>query len=347
MSDGARPLAGGMRISIFSVQDHHPGRGRSVARLYEELAQQCVLAERLGYDGFFIAEHHFHEYGVVPSPPVMLAALAQRTSRIRLGPAIAVLPFHHPLAVAEQYAMVDVLSGGRLVLGVGSGYLKHEFEGFAVDGAEKRERFDEALAILARALTGERVTYEGRFWTVRDAAINVPVVQRPTPPIYVAVLRKEAAYHVGRQGHRIIAVPYASLDRFDEVAGMLEEFRRGRAEAGREIGDDDAIFAFHTHVAESDDEARSLAAEPFDLYVETRLYARRQTYDDILRSGLGLLGSVETVVEKMAALHGMGLRHLMLLQNFGNMPAEHVRRSMRLAAEEVLPRLHARLGVPG
>jgi alkanesulfonate monooxygenase SsuD/methylene tetrahydromethanopterin reductase-like flavin-dependent oxidoreductase (luciferase family) len=336
---------GGMRYSIFSVQDHHPAGDRSVARLYEELARQCVLAETLGYDSFFIAEHHFHEYGVVPNPAIMLAALAQRTTRIRLGPAIAVLPFHHPLTVAENYAMVDALSGGRLVLGVGSGYLRHEFEGYDVDAAEKRDRFDEALSVLRRALSGERITHEGRFWRTRDTAINVPVVQRPAPPIFVAVLRKDAAYHVGRQGHRIIAVPYASLDRFDEVAGMVDEFRRGRAEAGSPAGDDDAIFAFHTHVAESDEEARRRAARPFDLYVETRLYARRQTYDDILRSGLGLLGSVDTVVEKLAALHAMGLRHVMLLQNFGDMAEEHVHRSMRLVAEEAVPRLHRRLGL--
>ena len=341
----ATPDRSPMRHSIFSVQDHYPGRERSVAELYRQLLAQAELAERLRYEAFFIAEHHFHEYGVVPSPPVMLAAMAQRTTRLKLGPAIAVLPFHHPINVAEGYAMVDVLSNGRLVLGVGSGYLKHEFAGYGIDGAEKRERFDEALDVLRRLLAGERVTHEGRFHRLQDVAINVLPVQKPTPPVYVAVLRKEAAYHVGRAGHRIISVPYASVDRFEEVREIVDEYRRGRAEAGSPAGPDDMLFTFHTHVAESDAAARRRAEAPFNLYVETRLYAKRQTYDDIERSGLGLFGAVETVADKLAALYGMGIRHVLMLQNFGLMPPEDVERSMRLAADEVMPRVHAKLGL--
>jgi alkanesulfonate monooxygenase SsuD/methylene tetrahydromethanopterin reductase-like flavin-dependent oxidoreductase (luciferase family) len=161
----AEPAAGPpLSASIFSVVDHYPAEPRGVAARYREIGAACELAERLGDDGFFVAEHHFHEYGVAPSPPVLLAALAQRTARIRLGPAVAVLPLHHPLHVAESYAMADLLSNGRLVLGVGSGYLKHEFAGHRIDEGEKRARFDESLAILERALTGERPSFAGRFF---------------------------------------------------------------------------------------------------------------------------------------------------------------------------------------
>jgi len=332
--------SGGMRYSVFSVQDHHLGFHRTVPELYQQVIAQCELAESLGYDTFFVAEHHFHEYGAVPNPAVFLAALSQRTRTIRLGSAISILTFHHPLTVAESYAMVDVLSGGRLVLGVGSGYLKHEFEGYAIDGAEKRDRFDENLSIVKRALAGERLSLDGQFSTLRDVAINVRPVQRPAPPIYVAILRQEAAYHVGRQGNNILSVPYASVDNFEEVAGIVQGFRQGRQEAGFA---GDMIFAFHTHVAESDAEARQFAADPFDLYVATRLYAKRQTYDDIIRSGLSLFGSVDTVVEKLVRLYEMGVSHVMHLQNFGMMPPEQVQRSMRLLATEVMPRVNARI----
>src|SRR5215218_2474931 len=182
-----------MRYSIFSVQDHYPGRGRSVPELYQQILAQGELAESLGYDTFFVAEHHFHEYGAVPNPAVMLSSMAQRTTRLRLGTAISVLTFHNPLTLAESYAMLDVLSCGRLVLGVGSGYLKHEFEGYGVDPAEKRDRFDEALEVLQRALSGERVTFAGRYVRVENIAINVLPIQQPAPPIYVAILRREAA----------------------------------------------------------------------------------------------------------------------------------------------------------
>jgi alkanesulfonate monooxygenase SsuD/methylene tetrahydromethanopterin reductase-like flavin-dependent oxidoreductase (luciferase family) len=135
------------------------------------------------------------------------------------------------------------------------------------------------------------------FHKVNGVALNVR--PRQPPPIHVAILRREAAYHVGRKGQRIMSIPYATLDRLDEVEGIVQEFRRGRAEAGLEPDEDHAIFAFHAHVARTDAEARAEAAEAFDLYVATRLYAKHQTYDDIIASGLALFGSVETVTDKL------------------------------------------------
>src|SRR3954465_14637449 len=112
-----------MRYSVFSVNDHHPRLPRSVPELYRQVMRQCELAEALGYDTFFCAEHHFHEYGVVPDPAVMLSAPAQRTKRIRLGTAISILTFHDPRRIAESYSMLDMMSAGRLGSGVGSGAL--------------------------------------------------------------------------------------------------------------------------------------------------------------------------------------------------------------------------------
>jgi len=318
-----------MRYSILSIQDHYPGRGRSVPELYGELLAQAEHADALGYDTFFLAEHHFHEYGVVPNPAVMLASMAQRTTRLRLGTAISVLTFHNPLVIAESYAMVDVLSGGRLVLGVGSGYLKHEFAGFGIDPAEKRERFDEALEVLQQALSGARVSYHGKYFRVDDVALNVTPLQQPAPPIYVAVLRREAAYHVGRKGQRIVCVPYASIDSFAEIGELVAEYRKGQRDAAVAPGADDILIALHAYVAEDDDAARAQAADPFDLYVATRLYAKRQTYDDVLRSGLSLIGGADTVAYKLRALADMGVDHVLALHNFGLMPQARVLDSMR------------------
>jgi alkanesulfonate monooxygenase SsuD/methylene tetrahydromethanopterin reductase-like flavin-dependent oxidoreductase (luciferase family) len=323
-----------MKLSIFSVLDHHPALPRPIGQLYEETLRQAELAERLGFDSFMVAEHHFHEYGAVPNPAVFLAAAAQRTRRIRLGPAISVLPFRNPLTVAEDYALLDQLSGGRLVMGVGSGYLKHEFEGFGVAGERKRELFDGHLDALRRAWAGEAVAVGGA-----PATINVQPVQRPHPPIYVAALRAEAAYHIGRQGNRLMSVPYASVGRLEDIGPMLAEHARGFAEAGGADAREATLIALHAHVAGSDAEARANAAEAFDLYVATRLYARRQTYDDILRSRLGLFGSVERVLGQLRELAAMGVGHVMLLLNFGAMPAARVEASMRLFAEAVAPPL--------
>ena len=127
---------------------------------------------------------------------------------------------------------------------------------------------------------------------MEDVAINVMPLQTPTPPIYIATLRREGAYHIGRKGQKMMCVPYASVDSFDEIGAIVSEFRKGQRDAGVQPDDNDVLVALHAHVAVDDDAAMVQAAAPFDLYVATRLYAKRQTYDDVLRSGLSLIGGV-------------------------------------------------------
>ncbi|MGB0631895.1 MAG: LLM class flavin-dependent oxidoreductase [Alphaproteobacteria bacterium] len=333
------------RYSMFSVCDHYPKMPRSGNTLLEELLQEIALAEELGYYGYLVAEHHFHEYGLVSNPAPFLAAAAQRTSTIRLGPGISVLPFRNPWQVAEDYALVDQLSDGRLIMGVGSGYLKHEYEGFAVDPEDKRKLFDGGLDILRRAWAGETVSYESDWFTCHNATLQLLPVQQPHPPIHIAVIRQEAAYYVGKQNNGVIMVPYATVDRLEEIGGLVGDYARGREDGGHDAASGpDAMVALHTYVADTDDEARAHAADPFDLYVATRLYAKSQVYDDILKSRLALFGSVERVAGQIAELHDMGAKHLLFLMNFGNMPADRVHRSMRLMMEEVIPRIEARAG---
>ncbi len=335
---------GPLRFSLFSVNDHYPARRRTVPELYEQVIHQCEMAERLGFDTFFCAEHHFHEYGVVPDPAVMLSALAQRTRRICLGTAISILTFHDPRRIAETYAMVDMMSGGRLVLGVGSGYLVHEFVGYGQQPKEKRDRFNENLDIVKRLLAGEMLSYQGQFSASEKVVLNVLPHQGRVPPIYVAVLAREAAYHVGKQSNRIFTVPYASCTNFDDIGTMLTEYRRGRAEAGLAADDEDHVFTLHTYVAKTDEEACEHAKAAYDLYVATRLYAKAHTYEDIIANGICLFGAIETVTEKLCRLHEMGIRHVATMHNFGGLDAGLVERSMTLLAREVMPQVAVRVG---
>ncbi|MCW5772731.1 MAG: LLM class flavin-dependent oxidoreductase [Rhodospirillaceae bacterium] len=334
-----------MRYSIFSVNDHHPALARTVPELYRQVMRQCELAETLGYDTFFCAEHHFHEYGVVPDPAVMLSALAQRTRQIRLGTAISILTFHDPRRIAETYSMLDMMSGGRLVFGVGSGYLAHEFVGYDADPKTKRDLFNENLALVKRLMRGESFAYQGRFSKSDNVALNVLPHEGKLPPIHVAVLAREGAYHVGKQGDRIFTVPYASCRDFDDIGTMMQEFRKGRAEAGQPAEDDDHIFVLHGYVTDSDAAAEAECKDAYDLYVRTRLYAKMHVYEDILANGICLFGSVETVTAKMCRLYEMGIRHVGFLGNFGALAPERVERSMTRFAREVIPAMRARLGM--
>jgi alkanesulfonate monooxygenase SsuD/methylene tetrahydromethanopterin reductase-like flavin-dependent oxidoreductase (luciferase family) len=328
-----------VKLSILSVADHYPDGARRQGDSYRAIIDQAVLAEALGYDICFVAEHHFHPYGTVPNPAVLLSAIAQRTSRIRLGPAITVLPFRDPRTVAEDYALLDQLSRGRLVLGLGSGYLKHEFAGFGRDPAEKRDRFDENMAIVKQLLSGARVSHAGKFTTLDAVQLNVAPLQKDVP-IYVAALNKEAVYHIGRQGNGLLTIPYGTLTHFGEIGALQEAFARGRREANAApmpAGLPPHITTFHTYVARSDKEAEALVRGAFELYCRTRLYAKPWTYEQIRENGLALFGSVESVAEKLIALQRMGVEHVATLSNFGALEAERVEASMRLMIGEVLP----------
>jgi alkanesulfonate monooxygenase SsuD/methylene tetrahydromethanopterin reductase-like flavin-dependent oxidoreductase (luciferase family) len=332
-----------MRYSLFSVNDHYPKLARTVPQLYQQVLHSCELAERLGFDTFFCAEHHFHEYGVVPDPSVMLSALAQRTKKIRLGTAISILTFHDPRRIAETYSMVDMMSGGRLVFGVGSGYLAHEFVGYGKEPKEKRDRFNENLDIVKRLMGGETLSYKGQFSASDKVVLNVLPHEGRVPPIYVAVLAREAAYHVGKQKNRIFTVPYASCKDFRDIGTMLAEYRKGLAEAGLNADDDDHVFTLHTYVAKTDEEAKKQAKDAYDLYVDTRLYAKKHVYEDIIANGINLFGSVETVAEKMCQLYEMGIRHVATMHNFGALDPALVERSMTMFAKEVMPRFEKRI----
>ena len=331
-----------MRLGLLSVVDHYPAElGRTSAEFYAEVLEQAEAADEWGFDSFWVAEHHFHEYGAIPRPPVFLAAAAQRTRRIRLGAAVVVLPFDHPLRVAEDYAMVDVLSGGRLNLGVGSGYLPHEYAGFGVDAGDKRERFDEALEILLRAWTGERFSWDGRYHRVKDVQLNVRPVQQPRPPIWVATLRTDGGARVGARGLPAMFIPYASAETLHQMSNGLQAYRAAFAAAGGRPADATAPFGFHTYCSESTAAARAEARPFMDRYVRTRLYAVQRPFETLVEQDVVAIGDPDEILRVARRYEAAGFTHFLALANFGGLPHKRVVASMDLLARHVLPRLTA------
>ena len=140
-------------------------------------------AEDYGFDSVWPAEHHFTEYGYCASPAVTLAAVAAVTKRVRLGTGIVVLPFHNPIRVAEDFAMLDLMSDGRVDLGVGRGYQPVEYRGFQVDQEKSRGIFNEALQVIVQAWTQERINFKGAHYNIVDQPVRPKPLQKPHPPI--------------------------------------------------------------------------------------------------------------------------------------------------------------------
>ncbi|MBI2527505.1 MAG: LLM class flavin-dependent oxidoreductase [Candidatus Rokubacteria bacterium] len=330
-----------MRVGIFSVADHYPEElRRRASELYGELLDQAEAADALGFDSFWIAEHHFHEYGAIPRPPVWLAAAAERTRRIRLGSAVVVLPFDNPLRTAEDYAMVDVLSGGRLNLGVGAGYLRHEYAGFGLPLEERRERFDEALEVLLRAWTGERFSYAGKFHRVEDVRLNVLPLQTPRPPLWIATLRADTAVRIGARGLPVMLIPYASAETLEEMRAGVAAYKEAYVRAGGRPEEATVPFGFHCHCAESTAGARAEAREPMERYVRTRLYAVQRPFDTLVAQDVVAFGDPDEVVRVARRYEAAGFTHFLAIANFGGLPHRQVLRSMELMAGHVLPVFH-------
>lgn len=171
---------------------------RPAAELYAEQLEQIAYAEQLGYDSVWITEHHFIEDGYTPSVLPIAAAIAARTSRIRIGTWVLLLPLHNALRVAEDAATVDILSNGRLDLGMGLGYRTAEFEAFSVDRRQRGRIMDEGVELIRRAWTEERLTFHGRFYDVRDLNVTPKPVQQPHPPIWLGARGEKPARRAAR-----------------------------------------------------------------------------------------------------------------------------------------------------
>lgn len=327
-----------MQLGIMSVMDFHPEQQGSAAGFYREMIELAVQAEQSRYDSVWVAEHHFANYGLCPAPPVLLAAIAQRTERIRIGPAVCVLPFHDPVKVAEEYAVLDIVSDGRLNFGVGRGYLAHEYAGHLVDREVSQARFDEALEVIELAWRGEPFTYAGRFHRYPLIALNTLPVQRPLPPIALAALSPATYARIGAQGYDLMAVPYI-LEDISVLKELLADYT-AHAEKSRGAGDGPRVtVAFHVHTAPTQAEAEARARSYMTRYCETRAVGNAKTFDQLMQRRLIAVGDPDHVTDILQQLASFGVERVLCLMNFGGMPFPMVLESLTLTAREVMPRL--------
>lgn len=198
-----------MKFGLMTLLDFHPEIQNEVSYL-EDTLTLFELADALGFATAWVGEEHFYNFGVCPSPQLLLAVLSARTKQIRLGTAISLLPFENPLRKAEDFALLDVLSRGRLNFGTGRGSIPKHFEGFGVAARESRERYEEALAIIRGAWTNRDYSHEGKFWNVPGLSVSPRPVQVPHPPIWRGTVSIESFEQAGVDGDNVFLIPWVA-----------------------------------------------------------------------------------------------------------------------------------------
>jgi alkanesulfonate monooxygenase SsuD/methylene tetrahydromethanopterin reductase-like flavin-dependent oxidoreductase (luciferase family) len=330
-----------MRFGLFGGA-RSKGSGPSAdSHGYRDWIDYVLAAERLGFHSVFVVEHHFTGIGQVSASLNLLSFLAARTSTIRLGTAVIVLPWHNPVLLAEQVATLDLLSGGRVDLGIGKGYRAHEFKGFALPPAEAQSRFDEARDVLKKAWTtqGGRFSHAGRFWRFDDIVVEPRPLQQPHPPFWMAAGSPESIRRAAADGYNLL------LDQIAPIALTLERVRLYRAEQTRlGLAPGQIAVARALQIVRDDSERR--AAEAARLQTlrligdlargegAERYHAIGPDADPALaREDAPLLGTSDEIVERLQRLAAGGVDYVLLVNPSGSATA------LETFATEIAPRV--------
>src|SRR5438128_2066047 len=191
-------LLAGMEFGLFFLMQRD--EAWSERSVYDSGLAQMLAAESLGYSSVWIAEHHFNDYGLCPAPQVLASFVAARTKTLRLGMGVSLLPLHHPVDLAEELAVLDVVSGGRLDIGIGRGGTLQDYQTFQSDRADSRERVEEGIALMRHAWSGTPFDFQGRFHSAERLHVRPAPTQRPHPPIYIAANSEDSVLSAARLG---------------------------------------------------------------------------------------------------------------------------------------------------
>ena len=330
------------------------------ADTYLQHINEAKLAEDLGYRYYFIIEHQNSVVGQITAPNVYLSALAQHTSSIRIGAMIYQLPLHNPVRLAQEAAMLDHLSQGRLEFGAGLGTHEHEFMRWNLDFAQRREMGAEAMDIIIKAWSGESLTYQGEYWTYDEALPTPRPYQQPHPPIWYASHSVASLEYAAKQNFNVCQ----NLDVDEVIAEKFELFRETWRQC-QHAGPMPRTFLMRAvHLAETDEIARAEAENPLleadglgsRGIAETRIGFRgnpdlvtrnarargtpeqRVTYDWWVDTGVAIVGSPDTVIRKLKE-HQSSIGYDVFCANhrFGTMSTEHAMKSLKLFGEKVVP----------
>jgi alkanesulfonate monooxygenase SsuD/methylene tetrahydromethanopterin reductase-like flavin-dependent oxidoreductase (luciferase family) len=340
-----------MRIGLFqNIQWPEPTEQKVQ---YDNAIRQTLLAEELGFESAFFVEHHWTRHGILSSTLAVLAYLAGRTSRIRLGTGVLVLPLHNPARLVEEASTVDLLSNGRLDLGVGRGFQWGEFNGFGLSLDESAARTEECLDFILKAWRTEGpFTFAGKYSTFNDIAVQPRPVQQPHPPVWVAAGSPDSARRVGRLGLNLQMSSAAPLHR---VPDFIAAYHEGLAENGYAFDSSHVMLSRIAHIAETRERAWEIGGPYYHWFrkmlAETSTSPARPVPAEVKPIPPKLSGPIGSepddpgylfctpdeanrVIEDVAA---MGVGHVIFQGNWGGIPQDAMERHLRLIGREMLP----------
>ncbi len=347
-----------MKFALFILASWTEKDAAHQHRIYGEALEQVQYAEELGFDSVWIAEHHSSRYGIFPSLMPLLSHIAAQTKTIRLGVGVSVLPFHNPIRLAEEAAMVDILSNGRLNFGVGRGSADYEYGNFKIEFDSRDTRFQEALDIILELWTTEDFTYHGHYYQVDGLTIAPKPLQKPHPPVHLAVSRTAASIDVAVSRDLPILTSFFTPQ--DDTLGLIRLYGERCTATGKPSQLADMPFFRFVYLSEDEKEAVTYPEEAITWVRDLSTYRRSLTQGDEIKVDLEHWKTVrpeeppsyeselvnnlyfctpEQCVDRIAALQRQhGIDHFGASFSFGTMAHDKVMASMTLFAEQVMPK---------
>ena len=348
-----------MDFGIFNImQQRDPAK--AAKQVYDEAIEQTVVAEQLGFARAWYAEHHFSNYSLCPSPLMMCAHMAGRTSRIRLGTAVVVAPLYTPARLLAEIGMVDTLSNGRLDLGIGIGYQRYEFERFGVELDHAHEMTDEMMEIVEQGLSSAVFEYSGKHFKQARSSIGCKPIQKPSPPIWYAGGDPGHLKRVARNGHTLFVTGVlGGVSRMKQLREQLERIAVAENRDPAKVRLAVSRLAFVTKSRKDADHYINCALYQQRLAVSLKLrrekitndyIVQEQPYDDepdveTIRRNLPV-GDVDTCIEKVVRMaRELKPVHIMIQTQVGDMEHKKSLGAMELWAGEVIPGVMRELGL--
>ena len=329
-----------MKFGIFDHLDHS---GVPIGKHFEERLSLIEAYDRCGFYAYHLAEHHGTPLGMAPSPSVFLAAVAQRTRRLRFGPLVYLLPLYHPIRLIEEICMLDQMSGGRLELGVGRGVSPIEVGFFGIDSTEGQRRFVEALKVIRQGLTSDTLTFDGDYYRFKQVPMVLKPVQRPHPPLWYGVTKPESAYWAALEGAHIVTLSAPGMAR-----SIIDRYREEWDKFGRSKP---PIMGIARHIVLAETDAVAISAAE-------RAYAPWLKHMELLwtmhgmQLPLGLPKDIGPLLQVGAAFAGTaaqfakfvdeqrqatGANYFVCDVAFGDLSLKEAMRTVDLLARDVIP----------